>query len=46
MLTTALQHLHERWGGFDGYAKQRLSVADDLPARLRAALLVPSLTSD
>src|SRR2546421_2829898 len=45
VLATALRHLHERWGGFDGYVEQHLMVEHDLPDRLRAALLVPSRTS-
>jgi hypothetical protein len=45
VLATTLRHLHERWGGFDGYVEQHLKVLADLPHRLRAALLVPSRSS-
>jgi protein-tyrosine phosphatase len=41
VLASALRHLHEQWGGFDGYARVRLGVEAELPARLRSALLVP-----
>jgi protein-tyrosine phosphatase len=41
VLARALRHLYERWGDFDGYARQHLGVEADLPERLRAALLVP-----
>ena len=41
VLATALQHLHDRWGGFEGYAVDHLAVDRDLPERLRAALLLP-----
>jgi protein-tyrosine phosphatase len=41
VLERALRQLRERWGGFDGYARDHLGVAADLPERLRAALLIP-----
>jgi protein-tyrosine phosphatase len=37
----ALHQLHDRWGGYDGYATTVLGVAPDLPAHLRATLTVP-----
>lgn len=40
VLAATLDHLHERWGGFEGYAGDQLGVAADLPDRLRQALLV------
>jgi protein-tyrosine phosphatase len=40
VLEATLRHLHERWGGYEGYVSDRLAVAPDLPARLRSALLV------
>jgi protein-tyrosine phosphatase len=39
VLARALAHMHSEWGGFDGYATTVLGVGEDLPARLRAALL-------
>ncbi len=39
VLTRALAHLHDVWGSFDRYAVEALSVAPDLPHRLRANLL-------
>jgi protein-tyrosine phosphatase len=39
VLATTLRHLHAEWGGFEGYARERLAVDPDLPGRLRAALL-------
>ena len=42
VLATALRHVREQWGGFEGYARDRLAVDDDLPERLRAALLTRS----
>jgi protein-tyrosine phosphatase len=42
VLATALRHIHEQWGGFDGYATARLGVDRGLPERLRAALLAPA----
>ncbi len=39
VLTIALDHLHETWGAFDAYAKTVLGVGEDVPDRLRAALL-------
>ena len=41
VLATMLAHLHERWGGFDAYAREHLGVEADLVERLRAALLAP-----
>lgn len=41
VLQSALHQLHERWGGFDGYARDHLAVAAEVPERLRAALLTP-----
>jgi len=41
VLAAALQHVDERWGGFEGYAIDHLAVDRDLPDRLRAALLRP-----
>jgi protein-tyrosine phosphatase len=40
VLTAMLAHLHERWGGFDAYAREHLGVEPDLVARLRGELLV------
>jgi protein-tyrosine phosphatase len=40
VLTAMLAHLHERWGGFDAYAREHLGVEPDLVARLRGQLLV------
>lgn len=40
VLESALRQLRERWGGFDGYARDHLAVEPDLPERLRAALLL------
>ena len=40
VLATALRHLHDQWGGFEGYALEHLGVDAGLPERLRAALLV------
>jgi len=40
VLAGALRHMHDTWGGFEGYAHDHLKVASDLPDRLRAALLV------
>jgi protein-tyrosine phosphatase len=42
VLATALRHVHERWGGFESYARDRLCVDPELPDRLRAALLTRS----
>ena len=42
VLATALRHVHEQWGGFVGYARDRLAVEAELPERLRAALLTRS----
>jgi protein-tyrosine phosphatase len=39
VLAGALRHVHEQWGGFEGYAHDHLGVAPDLPERLRDALL-------
>ena len=39
VLATTIRHLHDEFGGFEGYALDRLAVAPDLPDRLRAALL-------
>jgi protein-tyrosine phosphatase len=41
VLAAVLQHIDERWGGFDRLATDHLEVGTDLPARLRAALLIP-----
>jgi protein-tyrosine phosphatase len=40
VLERVLRRLRERWGGFDGYARDHLGVAADLPERLRTALLI------
>jgi protein tyrosine/serine phosphatase len=42
VLATVLRHVHERWGGFEGFAHNHLAVEADLPERLRAALLTRS----
>jgi protein-tyrosine phosphatase len=42
VLATALGHVHERWGGFEGYVRDHLAVELELPERLRAALLTRS----
>jgi protein-tyrosine phosphatase len=42
VLRGALRHLHERWGGYDGYATAAVGVPPDLPVRLRAALTTPA----
>jgi protein-tyrosine phosphatase len=39
VLAAMLVHLHDQWGGFDGYARDHLGVDPDLPDRLRASLL-------
>ena len=41
VLAAALQHLHGTYGGYDAFATDQLGLGADLPARLRAALLVP-----
>jgi protein-tyrosine phosphatase len=40
VLEGALAHLHDRWGGYDGYAVGAAGVEPDLPDRPRAALTV------
>jgi protein-tyrosine phosphatase len=40
VLAAALRYIRERWGGFDGYATEHLAVDNDLPQRLRNALLI------
>jgi protein-tyrosine phosphatase len=42
VLERALHQLRERWGGFDGYARDHLGADAELPEQLRAALLIPS----
>lgn len=37
-LERALRHLHDRWGGYDGYATTAVGVSTDLLDRLRAAV--------
>ena len=39
VLATTLRHVHDEWGGFEGYARDGLGVDADLPDQLRAALL-------
>ena len=36
-LERAMRHLHERWGGFDGYATTAVGVSPDLPDRFARA---------
>lgn len=38
VLERALQHIHDRWCGFDAYATNCLGVAAGLPNELRSAL--------
>jgi protein-tyrosine phosphatase len=40
VLAATLDRVRERWGGFEGYAREHLEVPADLPDRLRASLLV------
>jgi len=40
VLAAMIAHLHERWGGFDAYAREHLGIEPDLVARLRGDLLV------
>ena len=42
VLATALGHIDERWGGFDGFVTDHVAIGTDLPERLRAALLIPA----
>lgn len=39
VLASALEHLEQRWGGFEGYVAEGLGL-DDLPVRLRQTLLL------
>ncbi|MGO9877008.1 MAG: tyrosine-protein phosphatase [Acidimicrobiia bacterium] len=41
VLSAALRHVHERWGGYEGYAREHLTIRPDQIERLRAALLIP-----
>jgi protein-tyrosine phosphatase len=40
VLAATLEHVHDRWGGFEGYARDHLGVEPHLPERLRGSLLV------
>ncbi|MHB1447502.1 MAG: tyrosine-protein phosphatase, partial [Acidimicrobiales bacterium] len=37
-----LRMLHDRWGGFDGYASEVLGLTPELPERLQSELLTPA----
>lgn len=39
VLRRAIEHVHDRWGGFENYASTCLGVEPTLPARLRSALV-------
>jgi hypothetical protein len=34
-----IEHVYERWGGFDGYARAHLGLDAGFPERLRSSLL-------
>lgn len=40
VLASTLRYVHDRWGGFGGYARSHLDIDDDLVPRLRDQLLV------
>lgn len=40
VLRRVIGHVHDRWGGFEGYATACLGIDPSLPSRLRSALVV------
>ena len=42
VLSAAIRHIHTHYEGFDRYATEHLGTDEELPQRLRAALLVVS----
>jgi len=42
VMADTLRMLHDRWGGFDGYASEVLGLTAELPERLRSELLTPA----
>jgi hypothetical protein len=39
VLSALLDHVRDRWDGFDGYAREHVGLDECYPARLRAAML-------
>jgi protein-tyrosine phosphatase len=39
VLAALLEHVRDEWGGFDGYAREHMGLDDEVPDRLRSALL-------
>jgi protein-tyrosine phosphatase len=39
VLAAMIEHVHDRWGGFDGYAVEHAGLGAEFPERLRASLL-------
>src|SRR5207302_549569 len=40
VLDAMIEHVHDRWGGFDAYAREHVGVAPEAIERLRGGLLV------
>jgi len=40
VLAAMIEHVQDRWGGFDAYAREHVGVAPDGIERLRGGLLV------